>query len=1037
MRKTMDKEHSELQKRDSLHAGKQLKLSTRTKRTRREGNISYADNENFQRDSGDMIDTGLGVTTSHSFELEMASANKYLDTLLTKITKKLLAIDVHGDSINGFCGEGGPKDTQMTVDIVFNTNRSRKLVFRKKDSESNVPHKRRVNRDGFESFVTEKMDKVRINFIKAVYVYYSDFVDDVDRIVNDIFFRFKIPYNAEFFKAYYKYITEGIETYKQRKLEDINVLYEHFPELRLNVEKFPRYPLQTRKYYTIDNYVSALEKNPEENVNGIYNLENLLKSEVKPNCNSKCCCNQKLSNFCKISQFRDHWETGCLDKKGNIECDDNCGCQSNCKNRALQKNNMDELTKNVDVKLCWGLDLATRQSICFMMPAYLNFEGQRHFMDKILNTLNEFGYEGWNITNCLQSLVTRTSKELKEYLSNYKKHIPVENKNSNNDFEIILTNETSNSTCNSHTNKNVIDGINDIVNQVTRAIHIDQNEENNIFERIDHAERISNAFVREDSQTFKSLIESQISNPYVNHIKNMPKLEQLEQELEVYTVLLKYSKISQARATLRVHSKGLGVVCNKPSGIEKNSLVVRYIGEVYPVWYWCMKQDVIKSFFAMVKKDKFKKLSQYKHNYNIDFYNIMLEKNSKESRGKDIVVVDPIIKGNFASRLSHSCDPNCMAFPVISNGQYSIAMYAIRDIGYQEELTFDYCSITESEQEYKNSVCLCGTLHCKGHYLGFTKKHLEFFTGNSKKFLIDDASNSFLRSNANILQACETQFTESKRVDLIKYCIGDNTFKDAPEWLKNWSYYVVQTIKKEKACLIKEFLGIEIGDDESDIKPDVVLSEKETNSKFEIDSLFSQRMNNLVISIDKLRHFMNRQAPEARSEKPLKVLNLDQHINYLVDILETLMTLNEIETSNSLRRIIKDYIKGDTPSGHLIVDGFNQYVDNPKFLRLLRGKMILLETSSKIRPRRLGHGGKDSKDSVGCRSDSLKALCDILYLMAFNVIVFTSNSYEGFSIPIDVRECDLTSVKRTFTLNTKSEEEQLADLIKPITTLDK
>jgi len=48
------------------------------------------------------------------------------------------------------------------------------------------------------------------------------------------------------------------------------------------------------------------------------------------------------------------------------------------------------------------------------------------------------------------------------------------------------------------------------------------------------------------------------------------------------------------RLFFRVHSKGLGIFCKKVGGIEKNSLVVEYVGEVYPQWLWYEKQDVLK-----------------------------------------------------------------------------------------------------------------------------------------------------------------------------------------------------------------------------------------------------------------------------------------------------------------------------------------------------------------------------------------------------------------------------------------------------------
>ena len=45
--------------------------------------------------------------------------------------------------------------------------------------------------------------------------------------------------------------------------------------------------------------------------------------------------------------------------------------------------------------------------------------------------------------------------------------------------------------------------------------------------------------------------------------------KRLKKELEAYKVLLKYTKIGQLRKSLRIHSKGLGVICVDPNGIKK------------------------------------------------------------------------------------------------------------------------------------------------------------------------------------------------------------------------------------------------------------------------------------------------------------------------------------------------------------------------------------------------------------------------------------------------------------------------------------
>lgn len=88
-----------------------------------------------------------------------------------------------------------------------------------------------------------------------------------------------------------------------------------------------------------------------------------------------------------------------------------------------------------------------------------------------------------------------------------------------------------------------------------------------------------------------------------------------------------------------------------------------------------------------------------------DFYNITLEFHKNDPKGLDLLVkcfvlfkfVDPINKGNYSSRLSHSCDPNCGTVTTVSDGKYTIGMYALKSIAYGEELTFDYCSTTESK----------------------------------------------------------------------------------------------------------------------------------------------------------------------------------------------------------------------------------------------------------------------------------------------------------------------------------------------------
>lgn len=84
-----------------------------------------------------------------------------------------------------------------------------------------------------------------------------------------------------------------------------------------------------------------------------------------------------------------------------------------------------------------------------------------------------------------------------------------------------------------------------------------------------------------------------------------------------------------------------------------------------------------------------------------DFYNIQLEIHKNDPKGYDILFVDPMMKGNYASRFSHSCSPNCGTVTTVASGSYVIGMFALKDIQFGEELTWDYSAVTESRLEYK------------------------------------------------------------------------------------------------------------------------------------------------------------------------------------------------------------------------------------------------------------------------------------------------------------------------------------------------
>ncbi|KAF2262533.1 histone H3-K4 methyltransferase Set1 [Lojkania enalia] len=76
-------------------------------------------------------------------------------------------------------------------------------------------------------------------------------------------------------------------------------------------------------------------------------------------------------------------------------------------------------------------------------------------------------------------------------------------------------------------------------------------------------------------------------------------------------------------------------------------------------------------------------------------------------------VIDATKMGGIARFINHSCTPNCTAKIIRVDGSKRIVIYALRDIGKDEELTYDYKF--ERELDATDRIpCLCGSVGCKG-----------------------------------------------------------------------------------------------------------------------------------------------------------------------------------------------------------------------------------------------------------------------------------------------------------------------------------
>ncbi|KAL5976100.1 hypothetical protein ACLOJK_020430 [Asimina triloba] len=291
------------------------------------------------------------------------------------------------------------------------------------------------------------------------------------------------------------------------------------------------------------------------------------------------------------------------------------------------------------------------------------------------------------------------------------------------------------------------------------------------------------------------------------------------------------------------YRKGLGVVCNKGEGFCDDDFVVEFLGEVYPAWKWFEKQDGIRS----LQKDE--------KDAAPEFYNIYLERPKVlyvvddqiegDRDGYDLVVVDAMHKANYASRICHSCRPNCEAKVTAVDGHYQIGIYAVRPIQYGEEITFDYNSVTESKEEYEKSVCLCGSQVCRGSYLNLVGE------GAFQKVLKE--CHGILDRHQLMLEACELNYvSEEDYIDLGRAGLGTCLLSGLPDWLIAYSARLVRFINFERTKLPDEILKHNLEEKRKVFQEsEICLEVERSDAEIQAEGVYNQRLQNLALTLDK------------------------------------------------------------------------------------------------------------------------------------------------------------------------------------------
>ncbi|XP_030546348.1 histone-lysine N-methyltransferase ATXR3 [Rhodamnia argentea] len=406
------------------------------------------------------------------------------------------------------------------------------------------------------------------------------------------------------------------------------------------------------------------------------------------------------------------------------------------------------------------------------------------------------------------------------------------------------------------------------------------------------------------------------------------------------------------------YRKGLGVVCNKEEGFGDDDFVVEFLGEVYPTWKWFEKQDGIRS------------LQKNNKDPAPEFYNIYLERPKGDADGYDLVVVDAMHKANYASRICHSCRPNCEAKVTAVDGQYQIGIYSVRKIQYGEEITFDYNSVTESKEEYEASVCLCGSQVCRGSYLNLTGE------GAFQKVL--EEWHGILDRHQLMIESCEVNsVSEEDYYDLGRAGLGSCLLGGLPAWLIAYSARLVRFINFERTKLPEEILRHNL-EEKRKYFLDICLEVEKSDAEVQAEGVYNQRLQNLAVTLDKVRYVMRCIFGDPKKAPPPLVRLSPEEIVSLLwkgegSLVEELLQCMAPHVDDNVLNDLKSKIRDHDPSGS---------VDIQKEL-----KQSLLWLRDEIR---------DLPCTYKCRHD---AAADLIHVYAYTKCFFKIQGYKSVTSP--------------------------------------
>jgi hypothetical protein len=301
----------------------------------------------------------------------------------------------------------------------------------------------------------------------------------------------------------------------------------------------------------------------------------------------------------------------------------------------------------------------------------------------------------------------------------------------------------------------------------------------------------------------------------------------------------------------RSHPKGDGVVLSKESGLTSGSFVGYYGGDVAMPWRF-YEREVSRLSRGNSKSQCI-----------LSTHAVTLERPDVDNLGSFVLYVDATQSANFASRINHSCSPNCALKTFLVHGELKLGIWTLRDIKDGEELTIDFRTKGDFERELQGLACLCGSEHCERNFVNMLVPTSPINSFMMEKYTI-------LQRTKTLLQSVQAGLTRNDISRLERYGFKKILLDDAldveatypvPKWLKTWAAQTLGVIEEESEELRNVLQTSECDPDELGYRLE------------DVNRLASCRVKLLMVAMDKARFFLNNQDSANSKEPPIQLLS--------------------------------------------------------------------------------------------------------------------------------------------------------------------